>query len=255
MVGLSYRESASQCGKKPGNIRNAVLARVPDDVRGRHRGGDPRNLSPDAGRWPDRFPSLVRRSISRTQRSCTCASPIVNLDVTDRRWSGGRRQQQDRTVQPRRSSTQVRPPSSRLPAPVRRTGPFETCGRKSVTGARDACTMTDPAEAQRAKNLALRSWLIASGAYDFSALCSLRRDTDPAATSEWIQGQGTSMLVLETPEGVRYPAFQFTERGALKTDLSVHIKELQETGWVPGRRGRGSSCRRPCFRARCRLSF
>jgi hypothetical protein len=29
------------------------------------------------------------------------------------------------------------------------------------------------------------------------------------------------------------PALQFTERGALKTDLSVHIKELQETGLGP----------------------
>jgi hypothetical protein len=45
-----------------------------------------------------------------------------------------------------------------------------------------------------------------------------------------VQQQGCRILVVDTPDGPRYPSFQFTPAGQVRPELAPHIAALQHAG-------------------------
>jgi hypothetical protein len=83
---------------------------------------------------------------------------------------------------------------------------------------------------QRQASEDTRARLLASGALDRASLRVLRGDAVAALTDGWIAEQGSRLLVVDVPDGSRYPLFQFMGSGDLRAELAPHVAHLQQAG-------------------------
>ncbi|KQP83543.1 hypothetical protein ASF35_00665 [Aeromicrobium sp. Leaf291] len=93
--------------------------------------------------------------------------------------------------------------------------------------------MTDPTEKWHQAFRDFQARLLESGALDLEALRSRRDDSSIATTAAWARSQGSAVLVLVDAGGPVYPAFQFTDTGDLRPELSPHVALLRDAGLSP----------------------
>ncbi|KQX74494.1 hypothetical protein [Aeromicrobium sp. Root472D3] len=93
--------------------------------------------------------------------------------------------------------------------------------------------MIGPGEQQQAWRERHFRELVASGVHDAESLRLLRHDVSKAVTAAWVAEQGSRLLVVPLGGGQAFPAFQFDERGELRTEVSGHVKALREADLGP----------------------
>jgi len=93
--------------------------------------------------------------------------------------------------------------------------------------------MTDPTEKWRQAYRDMQAALLDSGALDEAALRDRRGDADLDTTQAWVLQQGTALLAVDGPNGVVYPAFQFTAAGDVRVELAPHVATLQDARVEP----------------------
>lgn len=105
------------------------------------------------------------------------------------------------------------------------------CVRAAVGGdVHDGVMATDAEEYQKQAQAALRAELLATGTFDVSQLCGLRRDPSMQATEHMIRDADKAVLAIAVDGRVIYPAFQFTAQGVPREEISTLIEILQTAG-------------------------